>query len=188
VYVADDEAAIVTSGNLTAGGLLRNHEYGIEVTDTHLVRRIRRDISELADLGAVVTGATLTAYCQAADELRGAFERQRRSAARAIKQHFEKTLRAAEDDLIRMRLAGGALHTVFAQTIEYLLRKHGPLPTTSLHPLIATLHPDLCDDTVDRVIDGKRFGKKWKHAVRTAQQRLKKQGTVRLDGSVWQLT
>lgn len=188
VYVADDEVAIVTSGNLTAGGLLHNHECGIEVTDTRLVRRIRRDISDLADLGALVTRDTLTAYCQAVDELRGAFERERRSAARAIKQHFEKTLRAVEDDLIRMRLAGGALHTVFARTIEYLLRRQGPSTTTSLHPLIAALHPDLCDDTVDRVIDGKRFGKKWKHAVRTAQQQLKKQGIVRLDGNVWQLT
>ena len=188
VYVADNKVAIVTSGNLTAGGLLRNHEYGIEVTDTRLVRRIRRDISDLADLGALVTDNTLTAYCQAADELRGAFERQRKSTARTIKQHFEKTLRAAEDDLIRMRLAGGALHTVFARTIEYLLRQHGPLATTSLHPLIAAIHPDLCDDTVDRVIDGKRFGKKWKHAVRTAQQQLKKQGAVRLNGNVWKLT
>ena len=188
VYVADNELAIITSGNLTAGGLVHNHEYGIEVTDTNLVRRIRRDISDLSDLGALVRSDTLAAYCHAVDELRAAFETQRRSTARAIKHHFDKTLRAAEDDLIRMRLAGGAMHTVFAQTIEYLLRHHGPLPTTSLHPLIAALHPDLCDDTVDRVIDGKRFGKKWKHAVRTAQQQLKKQGIVKLDGNAWQLT
>lgn len=188
VYVADDEVAIVTSGNLTEGGLVRNHEYGIEVADTRLVRRIRRDISDLAELGALVPSDRLTAYSEAANELRAAFEKQRRSAARAIKQHFEKTLRVVEDDLIRMRLAGGALHTVFARTIEYLLRTHGPLATTSLHSLIATLHPDLCDDTVDRVIDGKHFGKKWKHAVRTAQQRLKKQDIIRLHGNVWQLT
>jgi hypothetical protein len=54
------------------------------------------------------------------------------------------------------------------------------MPTAELHPLIQRIHPDLCDDSVDRVIDGKHFGKKWKHAVRTAQQHLKKIGKVEL--------
>ena len=65
---------------------------------------------------------------------------------------------------MRLRLGGGACHTVFAKTIVYLLRRHGPLSTVDIHPLIQAIHPDLCDDTVDRVIDGERFGKKWKHA------------------------
>jgi hypothetical protein len=45
---------------------------------------------------------------------------------------------------------------------------------------------DLCDNTVDRVIDGKRFGKKWKHAVRSAQQHLKRQQKILLLDGVWQ--
>jgi hypothetical protein len=53
--------------------------------------------------------------------------------------------------------------------------------------LIENIHPDLCDNTVDRVIDGKRFGKKWKHAVRTAQQQLKREGLVALSGGRWLL-
>lgn len=40
---------------------------------------------------------------------------------------------------------------------------------------------------MDRVIDGKRFGKKWKHAVRTAQQKLKRDGLVHLAEDQWQL-
>jgi len=54
--------------------------------------------------------------------------------------------------------------------------------------MIEAIHPDLCDNSVDRVIDGKRFGKKWKHAVRTAQQQLKKQGLVRLANDRWMIT
>jgi len=104
-----------------------------------------------------------------------------------LKKEFEESLRAASDELIRVRLAGGAMHTVFARTICYLLRRHGPLTTQEIHPLVASIHPDLCDDSVDRVIDGKRFGKKWKHAVRTAQQQLKKKGIVEYDGEVWML-
>ena len=95
-----------------------------------------------------------------------------------IRRRFQQSFRNAQDSLIRVRLAGGAVHTVFAHTIEYLLRTNGPLTTETLHPMIKAIHPDLCDDSVDRVIDGKRFGKKWKHAVRTAQQQLKKRGGV----------
>lgn len=88
---------------------------------------------------------------------------------------------------MRLRLAGGAVHTVFARTIEYLLRRHGPMSTKQIHPLIASIPPDLCDDSVDRVIDGKRFGKKWKHAVRTAQQQLKKKGLIEYVDGAWRL-
>lgn len=79
------------------------------------------------------------------------------------------------------------MHTVFGRTILYLLARYGPRTTIQLHPLVQAIHPDLCDDSVDRVIDGKRFGKKWKHAVRTAQQDLKKKGLVRLAEGRWML-
>lgn len=91
----------------------------------------------------------------------------------------------AQDELIRLRLTGLAVHAVFAKTILYLLDRNGPLGTEQLHPFIQSIHPDLCDDSVDRVIDGKRFGKKWKHAVRTAQQMLKKKGTIDLVRGHW---
>jgi hypothetical protein len=50
------------------------------------------------------------------------------------------------------------------------------------------MHPDLCDDKLDRVIGGVNFGKKWKHLVRSAQQALKREGCIALDGSKWRLT
>jgi hypothetical protein len=37
------------------------------------------------------------------------------------------------------------------------------------------------------VIDGQRFGKRWKHDVRNAQQYLKRQGIIVFDGRKWQL-
>ena len=61
------------------------------------------------------------------------------------------------------------------------------MSTEDLYSSIADLHPDLCDDSVDRVIDGKRFGKKWKHAVRTAQQQLKRKGIADLRQGKWSL-
>ncbi len=46
VYIADRNRAIVTSGNLTAGGLALNYEYGIETSDTTTVEMIHRDIAK----------------------------------------------------------------------------------------------------------------------------------------------
>ena len=39
----------------------------------------------------------------------------------------------------------------------------------------------------DRVIGGVSFGKKWKHHVRNAQQRLQQKGAIRLVGGVWRV-
>ena len=185
VYVADNEIAVITSANLTAGGLVRNFEYGIELSEPGLVSRVRQDVFEYAQLGALVGKDRLNRYCDVVRELRAAFERQRRSISAIVKARFERNLQQAEDELIRLRLGEGALHTVFARTIDYLLRRHGPMTTAALHPLIASIHPDLCDDAVDRVIDGKSFGKKWKHAARTAQQQLKSKGLIAFDGERW---
>jgi len=187
VYVADDDIAIVGSANLTSGGLYRNFEYGLELRADPITARIKGDVLEYGALGADISCDQLDAYCDAADELRGLFDEQRRSVRREIRQRFEGALRTTEDSLIRLRLAGGAIHTVFARTIEYLLRTHGPSTTEQLHAMIKVIHPDLCDDSVDRVIDGKRFGKKWKHAARTAQQQLKKRGVVCYENGLWRL-
>ena len=80
------------------------------------------------------------------------------------------------------------MHTVFARTIAYLLGTHRQLLTVQMHRYIQELHPDLCDDSVDRVIEGKHFGKKWKHAVRTAQQALKKRKLVAYSDGLWRAT
>lgn len=184
-YIADDTHALVTSGNLTAGGLYRNHEYGLEITDRVLVRKIRRDLLDYAELGAAVPHDRISVYCETVDELYESIVREHRAAERNMRRRFREAIRPIEDDLLRLRLAGGPIHTVFARTIEYLLRSHGPLSTVEIHPMIAAIHPDLCDNSVDRVIDGKRFGKKWKHAVRTAQQQLKKQGRITYANGKW---
>ena len=51
VYIADTKYAIITSGNLTAGGLMRNHWSGVLTTDPATVSRVRADIEGLEHLG-----------------------------------------------------------------------------------------------------------------------------------------
>jgi len=188
VYVGDENCAIVTSANLTAGGIHRNYEYGVKISHKRAVGEIAQDITAYSELGAMVTAANLDKYCQIASRLRKTYRKQQRTITKAAQKEFQLQILTVEDELVRLRLSGGAMHTVFAKTILYLLQRYGPLRTIKLHPKVESIHPDLCDNTVDRVIDGKRFGKKWKHAVRTAQQQLKKNGQIRLVGDRWMLT
>lgn len=187
VYVSDAKCAIVTSANLTRGGLERNYEYGLRIADTRIVYSIFQDVSRYSELGALVSEGDLRTYCDIASRVRAVYQKERDSVARSVRSEFQRQFAAAQDQLVRLRLAEGPMHTVFAKTILYLLTRHGPLSTDELHPKIKAIHPDLCDDTIDRVIDGKSFGKKWKHAVRSAQQQLKKRDLVVLEGEHWQL-
>jgi len=43
VYIFDNDSAVVTSANLTVGGLSRNYEYGVWISDCAKVAEIRRD-------------------------------------------------------------------------------------------------------------------------------------------------
>jgi hypothetical protein len=187
VYIADAERAIVTSGNMTAGAFYRNAEYGVEIADATLAQAIRSDIADFQSLGTAVPHDAMRQYADTARQVRDSFTRQRAKIDPRLKKAFGEAVRKAETELIRLRLSGGAMHTVFGKTIEVLLRRQGPLPTTIIHQMIQQLHPDLCDDSIDQVIDGKNFGKRWKHAVRTAQQNLKKRGIIEYDGQVWRL-
>ena len=187
VYIADRKRAIITSGNLTAGGLSRNYEYGILATDPTIVADVRNDLEGLGTIGANVSFEQLVAYCAVAERIQRAFRNQLASVRTNLRREFARDLKIAEDELIRLRLHGSSPTKIFENTILYLLRTHGPLRTSELQPQVQTLHPDLCDDTVDRVIDGQHFGKRWKHMVRAAQSHLKERDLVEIAHGKWQL-
>lgn len=185
-YIFDRDKAVITSGNLTSGGLRHNHEYGVLIDDNIVASNARQDILDYAYLGTLVTKEQLSLYCDAVEEATRAFQKQQVSVSQTARQNFENALRAANDELIKLRLAEGAMHTVFERTVLFLLRQHGALDTHQVYLMVQQIHPDLCDDSVDRVINGRHFGKKWKHAVRTSQQQLKRKGLVDLIEGKWQ--
>lgn len=182
VYIADNSSAIVTSANLTHGGFTGNHECGVAIEDPALVDSLRARIDRLIGVAAPVAPEHLDRLCDAAGPLRDARRASDRAARAQLPGEIRRLIRRESDALVSAKLAGGAMHTVFERTIAYLLEARGPMRTTDLHAAVRSMHPDLCDDSVDRVIDGVRFGKKWKHAVRTAQQSLKKKGLTERDG------
>ncbi len=188
VYVVDDRKAIITSANFTRGGLLQNYEYGIALSDASLVSGISHDMRAYANLGSVFT---LEALKQLADRAHN-LQVTQKDAERAQRQsdigkRLHQQVRAIEDALLRSRVRERSITATFAETIRYLLRS-GPMTTEALHSRIKDIHPDICDDTIDRVIDGQRFGKLWKHHVRNAQVVLKRRGEITLRDRHWQLT
>lgn len=187
VYVADQVCAVITSANMTDGGLLHNYEFGVYINDPALVARVREDAEAYAELGSYVSRDDLADLNVTADELASLW----RKTERYLKAKFRKALREktqlAQLKLLRVRAKGKTTHGIFADTLMYLLLR-GPQRTVDLHRMIQRIHPDLCDDSINRVIDGVHFGKKWKHHVRTAQQYLKRTGMITYDKGRWYRT
>lgn len=49
IYLFDNEKAVITSGNLTNGGLLKNYEYGLLIDDESLISDITDDFNKLSN-------------------------------------------------------------------------------------------------------------------------------------------
>lgn len=187
VYVADERLAIITSGNLTHSSLHRNYEYGVCITDASMVREIADDIQEYGSLGFSLSVTEL-------EEIKDIVEPLREKYADVVRPTRNKAYRAYLEEFETMQTALLSLrakpqesaNSIFARTILYIL-KRGPMPTREMQPLIQSIHPDLCDDSIDRVINGVHFGKRWKHMVRNAQQTLKEQGRIEYRNRQWQL-
>jgi len=184
IYVSDSRQAVVTSANLTENGLLRNLEYGVMFSDPAEVARIRVDLLRYGELGSPITLSQLQAFATAAEELRSVRARAERSLRSKIRAEFDRKVEAMEVTVLRARAADRSLDAILSDAILYLLAERG-MTTQEIHACVQRIHPDLCDDTIDRVIDGRSFGKKWKHAVRNAQSHLKKRGKIRLVGTRW---
>ena len=179
VYIADETHAIITSANLTYGGLKSNFEYGVLIDDTETVKSVKRDVLEYAALGLVFDQIFLTKIYEESKKIERIQEkpdRQRQdSELRLLLKQQEKieailTSRYDSDDTI---------YSIFTKTIIFLLQKYGQLTTKELYALIQDIHPEMCDDTVRHITNkGRDFGIKWRHHVRQAQVSLGKSGII----------
>ncbi len=177
VYISDKSNAIVASANFTDGGQTRNFEYGVRINDPTLVQRIYDDIESYKNLGAIVTPEELKDIRRQVENVRNAIQVEQKIIAQKLRLSSIDLQREIEDNLIRVRVKQKSINAVFSETLLYLLSRK-PLSTEEINMLVKDIHPDLCDDTIDRVIDGKHYGKLWKHQVRNAQVTLRKAGRI----------
>jgi len=187
VYIFDTSLAVVSSANLTTGGLDSNYEYGVGIKDPILIRHIKSDMDAYTRIGNVLLQDELDELTEVAEEISIEYRNVQRSAAASAKKRFNEKLRSANVKFAEALVGTRSPHALFSDAILYILSL-GPLPTRRLHPYVQQLLPDLCDDSVELIINGERFGKAWKHHVRNAQQSLKRKDLIAFDGHVWHLT
>ena len=189
VYVADDKSAIVTSGNLTHAGLDTNLEYGVAIREPILARQIHDDMRAYQRLGAPISRDTVVSLLELEKDIRKAKASLVDSATHASKQRFQDVLEQTESALASMQVGDRSKNAVFSEAVLYVLADGRSRPTPDIQQAVKHLLPDLCQDDKDRVINGRHFGKPWKHDVRNAQQSLKGQGRVSYDSEsqTWSL-
>ncbi len=63
IYIFDDRKAIISSGNLTSGGLVKNFEYGVLIDEIAIVRQVINDYNNL--IRDEVTGTIKVSHLKA---------------------------------------------------------------------------------------------------------------------------
>ena len=167
VFIADEKAAIITSGNLTRSGLDTNIEYGVVLREQALVRTVREDMLRFAHLGSAVAPNVLSDLLPLQATLREAESEAAHSTPSEARRRFDEALWGAKPAFAAMQVGNRSANAIFGEAIQLALAD-GPQPTTAIHERVRQMLPDFCDDTEDRVINGVHFGKKWKHNVRNA--------------------
>lgn len=197
VYVADDHTAIVTSANLTNGGLSRNRELGVAITDPETVKDIAEDLWEYGNLGILVPPDELIELGDMAKEARRAQAAVAEAAPDRVKSDYNTIVNRMDKRLIALRIAGeefdidpeAAITAQFADAIKYILRS-GPMRTVDMYSLVEELKPELCSNDTDIIINDENFGKDWQRTLRNAQQQLRRNRIIIHEGGrngIWRL-
>ena len=185
VYVRDNKEAIITSGNLTDGGLYKNFEYGISIVDGNIVKEVRNDLTDYGNLGTLLDRNSIQSLCN-----QFAYIYEKNNLIN------DSDVIAIENSLLQIKLSNAEketksepINSIFSKTVEYLLNKNGPLKVTEIHKFIQSIHPDLCIED-NRVCNGISYGSLWKHQVRSALVTLNRKNIVEhVSGrnGVWQI-
>jgi len=190
IFVADERTALITSANFTTGGLLTNYEYGILIRHQPIVDNIMQDVIAYQRLGGIVTLDLLDKIEDNVAELT-TVQNQAESnpSTKALRRKAREFQIALQDILLSNRVSQGrTINRIFSDTILLILTKHSEgMTTQQIHSEIRSIHPDICDDSIDRVINGQHFGKKWKHHVRRAQEFLKGRNIIANASGIWRL-
>lgn len=187
VYIADGNRAIVTSVNLTANALYSNTEIGLLVTERHAASDLATYLDGLASLSVQLDADQLNTLSDVAADAALQSEAVTDPTRAEVDQALSRALGVTDEHLRQLRAQRTrSTNSLFAQTIRLSLAT-GPKSTVDIHAFVQAIHPDICDDSIDRVINGVSFGLRWKHMVRNAQQYLKRQGTIELIDNRWSL-
>lgn len=185
VYVFDSAYAVVGSSNLTPSGFEYNYEYNVGISDLTTVQKIKIDIDNYSRIGNIVEKEKINELCVVAQEVREEYQRVSRSATSSIKRKFNETLQKADIKFVEALVGKKTPYSIFKEAVIYCLTKE-PLSTQDLQVRIKHMLPNLCIDQ-ELVINGQKFGKVWKHQIRTVLNDLRRRGNLKQINKVWTL-
>ena len=177
VFVADDKAAIVTSGNLTRSALDSNLEYGVLFNESGIVNQIRNDFLCFSRLGSALDLESLAKLVPLETELRQARAEMFSEPTSGTRRRFNQVLRQAKPAFAATQVGDRSAYAVFGEAIQFVLAR-GPQSTKAIQEEVSQLLPALCDESEVFFIKGEPYGKAWKRRFRHTQLNLKRNGIV----------
>jgi HKD family nuclease len=173
IYIVDELFAVITSANLTNGGLRSNFEYGVTIDDPEKIKVIKRDVLDYASLGHIFEKEFLVKVQEESKKIEKVQEKkemQRNDSDLKLLLAGQKKL----DAIFAVRYEDTETrHSIFTKTIFFLLKKHKQLTTHELYTLIKDLHPEMCNDDITYHNE-----KRWKIEIRQALFYWRRKGMV----------
>jgi HKD family nuclease len=174
VYIVDEKIAVITSANLTYGGLKSNFEYGVLLNDKKSIQAVKKDVLDYAELGHIFDKSFLTKIYEESQKIEKVqAKKETLRNVSELKLLLEQQQKI--DTLFISRYEDkDTIHGIFTKTIEFLLQRNKQLTTEEIYTLVQDIHPEMCDDNRKY----KNGEKKWKIEIRQARFALQRRGIV----------
>jgi HKD family nuclease len=178
IYIVDESYAIITSANLTYGGIKSNFEYGVLIDDFKSIKTIKQDVLDYVSLGHIFDKNFLSKIYEESQKI----ERVQEIPAKERKDYeLQLLLEQGQriDDIFTNRYENKETrHGIFVKTVKSLLQKYNQLTIVELYELVKDIHPEMCNDAIEYHKE-----KRWKIEVRQALFFWRRKGIVAGSGT-----
>jgi HKD family nuclease len=187
IYIVDETLAVITSANLTYGGLISNFEYGVLIDDTESIKMIKRDVLDYATLGHIFDKTFITKIYEESQKIKQVQEKPDKERNDSELRLLIEQKKKIDTLFIHRYENKETRHGIFVKTVLFLLQKHKQLTIIELYACVKDIHPEMCDDSIEYHNE-----KRWKIEVRQALFFWRKKGMVLGEGpthhQVWSLS
>ena len=180
IFIADNSAAIVTSGNLTQPGLDNNLEFGVFIDDPAQVQEVQGHMRDYMRRGSLISPDKLERLLPVQQKLReekALLEAATDSITRELFDDLLKETKTSSDESNKSKRES---NIVLGEAVLKILASRD-MRTQDIHERIQNMHPELCDDSVPRYRNGPSNGSEWRSRVRHALDNHKKYGRITFD-------
>jgi hypothetical protein len=183
IYIIDEILAIITSANLTHGGLKSNFEYGVLIDDAKSIKTIKKDVLDYASLGYVFDKLFITKIYEESQKIESVQKKPDKDRDDSELRFLIEQEKKIDTFFAKRYENKETRHGIFVKTVMFFLQKHRQLTILELYALVKDIHPEMCDDSIEYHNE-----KRWKIEVRQALFFWKRKGGVLGHGPVHRQT